>query len=91
MQRYYVENVRPEWKRLTADAYHRLEFETTLHFLRQYLPKQGLVLDAGGGPGRYTLELACKGYDIVLLDLVSANLAFARKRMVRRERRCFSP
>jgi 2-polyprenyl-3-methyl-5-hydroxy-6-metoxy-1,4-benzoquinol methylase len=40
-----------------------------MHFLEKYLPKQGLILDAGGGPGRYTVELAKKGYDVVLLDL----------------------
>jgi hypothetical protein len=38
-----------------------------MHFLEKYLPKKGLVLDAGGGPGRYTIELAKKGYDVVLL------------------------
>ncbi len=41
------------------------------------------MLDAGGGPGRYTLELAKKGYDVSLLDATPANLEFA-KRMVRR-------
>lgn len=30
--------------------YHKLEFKTTLHFLEKYLPKNGLILDAGGDP-----------------------------------------
>jgi len=80
---FYSKNVHSEWRRLVKDAYHRLEFTTTLHFLDKYLPASGLVLDAGGGPGRYTLELAKKGYDICLLDATQANLDFA-KRMVRR-------
>jgi SAM-dependent methyltransferase len=83
VKEFYSDNVHNEWRRLVKDAYHRLELITTLHFLDKYLPASGLVLDAGGGPGRYTLELAKKGYEISLLDATQANLDFA-KRMVRR-------
>jgi ubiquinone/menaquinone biosynthesis C-methylase UbiE len=62
-------------------TYRKLEFDTTVHYLEKYLPKKGLVLDAGGGPGRYTIELAKRGYEIVLMDLVPENLQFAKKRM----------
>jgi SAM-dependent methyltransferase len=80
---YYTEQVRKEWRRLVQDAYHRLEFQTTLHFLEKHLPPTGLILDAGGGPGRYTIELATRGYDVVLLDMTPANLAFARRQIKR--------
>ncbi len=80
---FYTEQVRQEWRRLQKDAYRRLEFETTLHFLAQYLPPHGLILDAGGGPGRYTLELARRGYQVTLLDYTPANLDFARRRIRR--------
>ena len=80
---YYTQCVRLEWRRLARNAYHRLEFETTLHFLKKYLPPTGLVLDAGGGPGRYTLELAKRGYDMVLVDLTPANLEFAQRQIKR--------
>ena len=80
---YYAGCVRQEWRRLIQDAYHRLEFETTLHFLKKYLPKEGRVLDAGGGPGRYTLELAKNGFEVVLLDITRANLEFARRQIKR--------
>jgi SAM-dependent methyltransferase len=60
-------------------------FETSLHFLEKYLPRQGLVLDAGGGPGRYTMELAQQGYQMVLLDMTPANLEFAKRQMRRRK------
>ncbi|MFH1073113.1 MAG: class I SAM-dependent methyltransferase [Nanoarchaeota archaeon] len=68
-----------EWKRLARDPYHQLEIDTTMHFLNRYLPKKGLILDAGGGPGRYTIELAKRGYDIVLLDLTPELLSIARR------------
>jgi len=82
---YYAGCVRKEWNRLDRDAYRRLEFETSLHFMEKYLPQRGKILDAGGGPGRYTIELARRGYDVTLLDLVPANLEFA-KRQIRRAR-----
>lgn len=73
-----------EWKRLKQDAYHQVEFLVTMHFLEKYLPREGFVLDAGGGPGRYTIELAKRGYDVVLLDLVEEMLEIAR-REIRKE------
>jgi len=84
-KKVYSANVRGEWKRLVKDPFHRLEFSTTFFFLKKYLPKKGLVLDAGGGPGRYTIELAKLGYDVVLLDLVAEHLEFAKKQI--REKR----
>lgn len=82
---YYSSCVPYEWKRLTQDAYHSLEYETTLHFLAKYLPQKGTILDAGGGPGRYTVELAKRGYRVALLDIASANLEHA-KRVIRRNK-----
>ena len=83
VKEYYTASVRQEWQRLLKNPYHRLEFETTLHFLERYLPKNGLILDAGGGPGRYTIELAGRGYDMVLFDKTPANLEFAGRRIKR--------
>jgi S-adenosylmethionine-dependent methyltransferase len=78
VKRVYSTMVENEWERLTRDALNRLEYATTWRFLTQYLPSRGLVLDAGGGPGRYTIDLAHKGYEVVLLDLTPANLERAR-------------
>lgn len=81
VREFYTGHVRGEWRRLVKDAYHQVEFKTTLHFLEKYLPEKGLILDAGGGPGRYTVELAKRGYEVVLLDLTPANLEFARRQI----------
>jgi ubiquinone/menaquinone biosynthesis C-methylase UbiE len=77
----YAKSVSYEWKRTVKDEHHKLEHNTTWHFLNKYLPKKGLILDAGGGPGRYTTELAKEGYDVVLLDYTPANLEFAKKQI----------
>ena len=81
VKKFYTGKVKTEWNRLIQDAYHKLELDTTLYFLKKYLPKKGLILDAGGGPGRYTIDLAKQGYDIILLDLTPANLEFAKKQI----------
>lgn len=80
---WYTKTARYEWRRLKQDAYHQIEFLTTMHFIEKHLPKHGLVLDAGGGPGRYTIELAKRGYDVVLLDLVPEMLKVAKKNIKR--------
>jgi SAM-dependent methyltransferase len=69
-----------EWCRLVQDPYHSLEFLVTMHYLRKYLPPTGRVLDAGGGPGRYALELCRSGYSVVLLDLSSECISLAREK-----------
>jgi len=79
VKKWYDTRAKYEWTRLSQDGYHQLEYLVTMHFLEKYLPKTGLVLDAGGGPGRYTIELAKKGYEVVLLDLSPKCLTIARK------------
>jgi ubiquinone/menaquinone biosynthesis C-methylase UbiE len=83
VKKYYFEQGIREWRRLVRDVYHRLEFDTTKYFMRKYLPGKGLVLDAGGGPGRYTIELGKMGYDVVLVDLSPEMLEIAKEQIKR--------
>ncbi|MFX1242627.1 MAG: class I SAM-dependent methyltransferase [Promethearchaeota archaeon] len=76
---WYSETAEYEWERLQQDPYHQIEFIVTVHFLEKFLPKNGLILDAGAGPGRYTLELAKRGYDLIILDLTPTMLEIAKK------------
>ena len=78
---WYTKTARDEWKRLWRDPYHQIEFTITMHFLEKYLPKKGLILDAGGGPGRYTIALANKDYDMVLLDITPKMLEIAKRKV----------
>jgi len=79
IKNWYDTRAEYEWTRLFQDGYHQLEYLVTMHFLEMYLPKQGLILDAGGGPGRYAIELAKKGFEVVLLDLSPQCLEIARR------------
>ena len=83
VRKYYDDIAEREWKRLTRHAYHRLEYIVTLHFLEKYLPPSGVVLDAGGGPGRYSIELARRSYEVVLFDLSPKCLELAKLKIAR--------
>ena len=47
-----------EWERLGRDAASRVNFLVHRHHLRQWVKSGDDVLDAGAGPGRFTIELA---------------------------------
>lgn len=85
VHKYYSGMRQREWKRLERDAYHRLESATMMHYLEKYLPSNGLVLDAGGGPGRYTVNVAKMGYHVILLDF-SAELLEEAKKQIKKAR-----
>jgi S-adenosylmethionine-dependent methyltransferase len=74
----YDGNPEREWQRLDR---HRTEFAVTLRAMEDHLPAPpARVLDVGGGPGRYAIELARRGYDATLFDLSTACLDMARER-----------
>ncbi|MCL4372127.1 class I SAM-dependent methyltransferase [Candidatus Marsarchaeota archaeon] len=79
IKKLYSEYWKHEQIRLKQDPYHSIEFSTTYMFLEKYLPKSGIVLDAGGGTGIYAIGLAMKGYDVTLLDISRHNIAVAKK------------
>lgn len=81
VENYYDKSTEYEWNRLIRDQYHKLEWDTTQIFLKKHLPKKGLILDAGAGPGRYTVDLAKKGYDVVLLDYSKGNVELAKTKV----------
>ncbi len=57
-----------------------LEHAAVRHFLSRYLPPPPLkILDIGGGPGRYALMLAQSNYEVTLVDLAPANVAWANE------------
>ena len=79
VKEFYGADGHDEFNRLNKDAFHRLELNTTLYFLEKYLPTTGHILDAGGGPGRYSLELAQKGYEITHLDIIPSYNEYTKR------------
>lgn len=73
----YDNNVLSEWNRLER---HPIEFEINMRYIKKYIKDGDCILDIGGGPGRYSLTLAEKGYDVTLFDLSQGNVAFASQK-----------
>lgn len=72
---FYDSTTQREWDRLDR---HRTEFAVTMKALEATLPPAPAdVLDIGGGPGRYAIELSRRGYSVTMVDLAQANLDMA--------------
>ena len=73
---FYDSQAEREWERMER---HRMEFGISLRTLLKHLPPApARIADIGGGPGRYAIELARRGYRITLADLSPGNVALAR-------------
>ena len=65
-----------EWRRLER---HRVEYGVTMRAFEEYLPPApATVADIGGSVGRYSIDLARRGYEVTLVDLSGKCLEFAR-------------
>ncbi len=81
VREYYARFGEREWLRLCNAEDGAIEFAITCHTLETLLPGSGRVLDLGGGPGRYTIWLAERGYRVVLADLSPALLEIAKEKI----------
>ena len=78
VEQAYDSNAEYEWERLER---HRVEYGLTLRALADHLPPApGPILDLGGGPGRYAIELTRRGYAVTLVDLSERCLELARSK-----------
>lgn len=77
IKEYYNENIKNEWLRLN-DPYNRLEFFSTMYIIKKYFPSEGKVLDLGSGPGRYSIELLKRGYNVTLMDISNKSIDLAK-------------
>lgn len=73
---FYDSNLERERSRLER---HQLEHDLTWCYLNQYLPAHGSILEIGAATGRYTLELAKRGYALTAVDLSAENINECRK------------
>ena len=76
---YYNRDLEREHSRL---AEHQLEYDLTWRYLDQYLPSRGTILEIGAATGRYTLELARRGYLLTAVDLSAVQIERCRQSLV---------
>jgi S-adenosylmethionine-dependent methyltransferase len=77
---YYDQAAEREWNRLMTTS--QIEYFITLKVINDVIDgRKGLrILDLGGGPGRYAIELSKQGHEVILVDLSEGNLELATKK-----------
>ncbi len=76
---YYNNDPEREHSRLER---HQLEYDLTWRYLSQYLPPHGHILEIGAATGRYTMELAKRGYSLTAFDMSENLLEMGKKRIL---------
>lgn len=78
VEKFYDKDPHYEWDRLERN---RTEFAVTLQAFKEHIPQPPVrIMDIGGGPGRYSIALAQKGYEVILVDLSRSHLEFAKEK-----------
>lgn len=70
-----------EWDRLEATAYGRLKAIIHADFIQRYVAPGDRVLDAGCGPGRFSIVAANLGAKVTALDLSDRQLQLAEEKI----------
>ena len=70
-----------EWDRLEATAYGRLQAIVHADFIESYLGPGDRVLDAGSGPGRFSIGMARLDARVTALDISPQQLELARQKI----------
>jgi ubiquinone/menaquinone biosynthesis C-methylase UbiE len=78
---FYDDYGEKEWARFENGVTSRASLVVHVEYLRRFVHPGALVLDAGAGPGRFTIELARLGADVVVLDLSPRQLDLNRERV----------
>ena len=63
-----------EWDRLNSTVAERVSFHVHRHYLETFVKEGDMVLEAGAGPGRFTIELARLGARVVVGDISKRQL-----------------
>ncbi len=80
VEKFYDEYGIKEWNRLGGTAYGRLMFILHTDFLDDFIGEGKRVLDAGCGPGRYSIHAAKRKSRVTLLDLSQNQLDIAKQK-----------
>lgn len=76
-----VKNFFDKFAEEEAKSLHSKELRVLLprYFIKKFMPKRGLALDAGGGSGNETILMAKNGLYVVLLDISPKLISIAKK------------
>ena len=78
---FYDDYGEREWTRFDDGRTPQIQIAVHAHYLREYVHAGDRVLDAGCGPGRFTIELARLGARVVANDLSPRQLELHREKV----------
>ena len=81
VRRFYDALGEREWERFAQTPAERVSLEIHNRFLAEFVAPGSRVLDAGAGPGRFTLELLRLGAHVTALDISPGQLELLRARV----------
>lgn len=70
-----------EWNRFELTSLDRASLHIHKHYLERFIAPEMHVLDAGAGPGRFTIELATLGAKVTVGDISAGQLENHRRRV----------
>jgi len=82
---YYSKSAENYDKDYDVPYFKELYNKITWRYIEPYLPEKGVVLDAGGGTGKWTIPIAESGLRVVLYDISKEMLDVARRKIKERQ------
>lgn len=70
---------------LLLSKHGQVEFKTTMKYIEKYLKNNDKVLEIGAATGRYSHELARKGYCVDAVELIERNIDLFKKNTLENE------
>ncbi|MFF5209066.1 class I SAM-dependent methyltransferase [Streptosporangium sp. NPDC000396] len=70
-----------EWDRLESSLENRINYRIHRAMLAEFVRPGDKVLEAGAGPGRFTIELAKAGAEVTVCDLSDVQLGINREKV----------
>lgn len=74
IRKFYDDYGEREWGRFALNPTNAVNFHVHQHYLKQYVRANDHVLEAGAGPGRFTIELAKLGAKVTVGDISPVQL-----------------
>lgn len=82
---FHYDTISSEYENAFDILYFKIYDVITWRYLEPYIPSNSdaLILDAGGGTGRWSLRMAKKGCRVILLDVSERMLNVAKEKVMR--------
>lgn len=78
---FYKKTAKQYDKEYEAPHFKEVYDKITWRYIEPYLPKRGIVLDAGGGTAKWSIPMAKKGLKVIIYDISKEMLRVASQKL----------